>query len=168
MIILAPDTLTYFLTDHASTSLPLTGQATQVGSILAVLDASGQVLSEQRYYPFGETRFTTGTMYTDKLFTDQREMEGLDVYHYGARFYSPALGRFISADTIVPGYANPQNLNRYSYVLNNPLKYTDPTGHWANMTNDPIEELRKNANKHAAERAERNENEREKNKEKKL
>jgi hypothetical protein len=35
----------------------------------------------------------------------------------------------LSADTIVPGYANPQNLNRYSYVTNNPLRYTDPTGH---------------------------------------
>ena len=37
--------------------------------------------------------------------------------------------RFLSADTIVPSYANPQSLNRYSYVLNNPLRYTDPTGH---------------------------------------
>jgi hypothetical protein len=35
----------------------------------------------------------------------------------------------VSADTIVPGYTNPQNLNRYSYVANNPLRYTDPTGH---------------------------------------
>src|SRR6188474_516041 len=76
-----------------------------------------------------ETRLTTGTIFTDKLFTGQREMAGLGIYHYGARFYSPKLGRFLSADTIVPGYANPQNLNRYSYVLNNPLRYTDPTGH---------------------------------------
>jgi hypothetical protein len=42
---------------------------------------------------------------------------------------SPYINRFVSADTIVPGYANPQNLNRYSYVTNNPLRYTDPTGH---------------------------------------
>jgi RHS repeat-associated protein len=42
---------------------------------------------------------------------------------------SPYINRFLSADTIVPGYANPQNLNRFSYVLNNPLRYTDPTGH---------------------------------------
>jgi hypothetical protein len=42
---------------------------------------------------------------------------------------SPYINRFLSADTIVPGYGNPQNLNRYSYVLNNPLLYTDPTGH---------------------------------------
>jgi len=57
------------------------------------------------------------------------EGAGLGIYHYGARFYSPKLGRFLSPDTIVPGYANPQNLNRFSYVTNNPLRYTDPTGH---------------------------------------
>jgi RHS repeat-associated protein len=56
-------------------------------------------------------------------------MADLGIYHYGARFYSPYINRFLSADTIVPGYANPQNLNRYSYVTNNPLRYTDPTGH---------------------------------------
>jgi hypothetical protein len=44
---------------------------------------------------------------------------------------SPYINRFVSADTIVPGYTNPQSLNRYSYVLNNPLRYTDPTGHRA-------------------------------------
>jgi RHS repeat-associated protein len=66
---------------------------------------------------------------SDKLFTGQREMAGLGIYHYGARFHSTKLGRFLSADTIVPGYANPQNLNRYSYVRGNPIKYIDPSGH---------------------------------------
>jgi hypothetical protein len=42
---------------------------------------------------------------------------------------SPYINHFLSADTVVPGYSNPQNLNRYGYVLNNPLRYTDPTGH---------------------------------------
>ena len=109
-------TLYYVLKDH-------------LGSASVVTNASGTILGENRYYPFGETRLTTGTIYTDKLFTGQREMVGLGIYHYQARFYSPKLGRFLSADTIVPSYANPQNLYRYSYVLGNPLKYTDPTGH---------------------------------------
>ncbi len=43
--------------------------------------------------------------------------------------YSPSLGRFVSADTIVPSPGDPQSLNRYSYGLNNPVKYSDPTGH---------------------------------------
>ena len=47
----------------------------------------------------------------------------------GAREYDPSLGRWLSADTIVPGPANPQSLNRYSYVYNNPCKYIDPSGH---------------------------------------
>ena len=44
------------------------------------------------------------------------------------RYYDAALGRFISADTIVPDPNDPQTFNRYAYVLNNPLRYTDPTG----------------------------------------
>ena len=109
-------TLYFILKDH-------------LGSASVVTDASGTVVGEQRYYPYGETRFTTGTIFTDKLFTGQREITGLGIYHYNARFYSPKIGRFLSPDTIVPGAANPQAWNRYSYVLNNPLKYTDPTGH---------------------------------------
>ena len=57
--------------------------------------------------------------------------------YYRARYYHPALGRFISADTLVPSPSDPQSLNRYSYVLNNPLKYTDPSGHF---TRDEIVE----------------------------
>jgi hypothetical protein len=54
---------------------------------------------------------------------------------YGARFYSPALGRFISADSIVPQPGNPQNLNRFAYTVNNPLTHVDPTGHGVDCTN---------------------------------
>jgi len=46
-----------------------------------------------------------------------------------ARYYLPGIGRFVSADTIVPNPADPQSFNRYSYGLNNPLRYVDPTGH---------------------------------------
>ena len=109
-------TLYYVLKDH-------------LGSASVVTDASGNVVGDQRYYPFGETRLTTGTLYTDKLFTGQREMTGLSIYHYGARFYSPKLGRFLSADSIVPNAANPQDFNRFSYGLNNPSRFTDPSGH---------------------------------------
>lgn len=49
--------------------------------------------------------------------------------YYNARYYVPYLNRFISADTIVPDPTNPQSFNRYSYVRNNPLNFTDPTGH---------------------------------------
>jgi len=73
-----------------------------LGSASVMTDVGGNVVGEQRYYPFGETRWSTGSMFTDKLYTGQREMAGLGIYHYGARFYSPKLGRFLSADTVVP------------------------------------------------------------------
>jgi RHS repeat-associated protein len=51
------------------------------------------------------------------------------LYDYVARAYDPVLGRFISADTIVPGAGNPQAFNRYSYALNSSLVFKDPSGH---------------------------------------
>jgi RHS repeat-associated protein len=78
---------------------------------------------------------------TDKLFTGQR-LDSTGLYYYGARYYDPSIGRFISPDSIIPDPYNPQSLNRYSYCLNNPLKYTDPTGHeiygdLSNIYSDP-------------------------------
>jgi RHS repeat-associated protein len=69
-----------------------------------------------------------GDLGTDKLFTGQK-LDSTGLYFYNARYYDPAIGRFISADTIVQSISNPQVLNRYSYALNNPLKYTEPSGH---------------------------------------
>jgi len=76
---------------------------------------------------YGDCRNSTGDLGTDKLFTGQR-LDGTDLYYYGARYYDPTIGRFISPDSIVQNPANPQTLNRYSYCLNNPLKYVDPSG----------------------------------------
>jgi RHS repeat-associated protein len=76
---------------------------------------------------FGGCLQSQGTLGTDKLFTGQR-LDSSGLYYYGARYYDPTIGRFISADSIVQTYKNPQALNRYSYVFNNPLKYVDPSG----------------------------------------
>jgi hypothetical protein len=51
------------------------------------------------------------------------------LYNYDARLYDPVVGRFISADSVVPNVYDPQSLNRYAYCVNNPLIYTDPSGH---------------------------------------
>jgi RHS repeat-associated protein len=97
-------------------------------------NSSGGFQSHVRYKPFGEVRngYSSAGMVTDKLFTGQeREPVGYvgNIDLFGARFYSPVLGRFISADSIVPGAGNPQSFNRYSFTRNNPLKFVDPTGH---------------------------------------
>ena len=99
-----------------------------LGSASLATDASGGVVSEMRYYPYGETR--SGDLPTDYRYTGQRFEADLGLYDYHARYYDPTLGRFISADTLVPNPGNPQSLNRYSYVQNNPLRYTDPSGHY--------------------------------------
>jgi|GEM_PF-2374388 len=91
---------------------------------------SGAITSSQVYFPFGKVRDGTGTLPTDFTFTGQKLDLSDGLMYYGAHYYDAQLGRFISADTIVPSAGNPQSLNRYSYVLNNPVRLTDPSGHW--------------------------------------
>jgi len=64
---------------------------------------------------------------TDFGYTGQRALAGLMDYH--ARWYDPYLNRWTQPDSIVPDPLNPQDLDRYSYALNNPIRYTDPSGH---------------------------------------
>jgi RHS repeat-associated protein len=52
------------------------------------------------------------------------------LYYYGARYYDSEISRFVSPDPVVPTPGNPQSLNRYSYVINNPQNYVDPTGNF--------------------------------------
>jgi RHS repeat-associated protein len=83
---------------------------------------------QTRYRPYGQERWTEGGAVSDYTFTGQRVERGFGLMDYNARYYDPRLGRFISADALVPSYANPQALNRYTYVLNRPLNLFDPTG----------------------------------------
>jgi RHS repeat-associated protein len=100
-----------------------------LGSTSLTTDITGTVLAETRYLPYGEERWITGTRVTDFTFTGQRAETGFRLMDYNARYYDPGLGRFVSADTVVPELGNPQALNRYAYVTNNPIRFVDPTGH---------------------------------------
>ena len=99
-------------------------------------DENGNEVATVKYFPFGGTRFSNGELNTDKLFTGQR-LDQTGLYFYNARYYDANIGRFASPDTITTNPANPQSLNRYSYCLNNPLKYVDPSGHDPNPDIDP-------------------------------
>ena len=97
---------------------------------------------EVRYHPFGADRFTSGITPTSFKYTGQRQESGIGLYYYGARWYDPALGRFIQPDTIVPDPGDAKSFDRYAYVLNNPLKYNDPTGHTVRSALDQIRYFR--------------------------
>lgn len=114
----SPAGVTYYHGDHLASSVVVTG-------------ANGALLDRRVYRPFGEVQPATAGGATEAPrfgFTGQRYVAGTGIYHYGARFYDPTLGRFLQPDSIVPSPTNPQSLNRYSYVLNDPISRIDPTG----------------------------------------
>jgi RHS repeat-associated protein len=108
-------------------------------------DTNGDpVGTTMKYYPFGVCRnsqLEIDNFPTDRLFTGQR-LDGTGLYYYGARYYDASMGRFISPDTLIPNPANPRSFNRYSYCLNNPLKYTDPSGHDVDINGWDVEVIR--------------------------
>ncbi|MBN2005376.1 MAG: hypothetical protein JXA21_18610 [Anaerolineae bacterium] len=101
----------------------------RLGSVSLAMDGSGAVMDERRYLPYGQERWTKGAAVSDFGFTGQRNEAGFGLMDYNARYYSPLLGRFISADTYVPEPGKSQGWNRYAYVHNNPLSHVDPSGH---------------------------------------
>lgn len=101
-----------------------------IGSANVVTDSSGNQAGYLEYDPYGSTVTQTGSADPKHKFTGQ-ELDTTHLYYYGARYYDPQIGRFITPDSYVQQPSNPQTLNRYSYVKNNPIKYTDPTGNFA-------------------------------------
>ncbi|MDE3091100.1 MAG: RHS repeat-associated core domain-containing protein, partial [Chloroflexota bacterium] len=101
-----------------------------LGSTSVAVDASGALQSRQTYYAFGGMRTSDVapiTSLTDYSYTGQKlDSDGL--MYYNARYYDAAIGRFLQPDSIIPNQFNPQSLNHYAYVRNNPVRYTDPTG----------------------------------------
>jgi RHS repeat-associated protein len=100
-----------------------------LGSTRLVTKENGQVAERIRYRPFGEALQDSAAAASRYKFTGQEFDAETGLYFYGARYYDPHLGRFLSPDSVVSDQLDPQLLNRYSYVRNNPFKYTDPTGH---------------------------------------
>ena len=83
-----------------------------------------------RYTPYGKVRGgSQASLHTGRGYTGQYNDAEIGIMYYNARYYSSVLGRFTSPDTMVPGISNSQNLNRFSYTLNNPINGTDPDGH---------------------------------------
>ncbi len=105
-----------------------------LGGTNIVTNNSGVVKELCEYLPFGgfarHEKYGNSAETAHFYFTGKQLDEKTGLYYYGARYYDPIIGRFVTPDTVVPSSANPQALNRYSYVYNCPLNYTDPSGNF--------------------------------------
>ncbi len=106
-----------------------------LGSASIVSDETGTIQEKIEYFPFGSYRersdYNPSFPDVNYTFTDQEEDDEVGLYNYKARLYDPVLGRFLSADSVIPNPGDLQSYNRYSYCNNNPLIYTDPSGHFS-------------------------------------
>jgi RHS repeat-associated protein len=120
-----------------------------LGGTRIMNNAGGSVCFKIEYYPYGQEQpNSTTTCNTSYKFTGY-ERDGETVLDYAfARYYNARLGRFMSGDPLPGDTGDPQSLNHYAYVANNPIKFTDPTGLCKNsdgayectVTADPDEE----------------------------
>ena len=123
-------TTTYYYANGQRVAMRTAAGVTYVHSdhLRSTSVTSGVQSGDIKYFPYGATR--SGAVGTTYKFTGQRLDDSTGLYFYNARYYDQAIGRFIQPDTVVPEPGNPQALNRYTYVRNNPLRYVDPTGYW--------------------------------------
>ncbi|MBA6302857.1 RHS repeat-associated core domain-containing protein [Colwellia sp. MB02u-14] len=124
-----------------------------LGSIDTISDANGDIKQKLYFDAWGKKQvintgnyvanlgsFNTITLtqlldITPRGFTGHESVDHADIIHMNGRIYDPTLGRFLQADPLIQAPDNSQSYNRYSYVFNNPLKYTDPSGYsaWTNF-----------------------------------
>ncbi|MDC7718483.1 RHS repeat-associated core domain-containing protein [Vogesella sp. DC21W] len=128
---------------------PAAGQAAEeerywikdhLGSNRAIMGSSGQLLESLGFDAWGKRRYASGQtdaanpgiagQTTDRGYTGHEHLDELGLINMNARIYDPLLGRFLSPDPVIDGVDNMQGYNRYAYVSNNPLSYSDPSGNF--------------------------------------
>jgi len=115
-----PESKTFYHSDH-------------LGSNIAITDATSTVEWDRVYLPYGEGFNDPNVDFLQNTheYTAKELDEDIGLYYYGARYYNPAIGRFMSVDPAGGDLTDPQSWNRYAYVQNNPYKYVDPDGEFA-------------------------------------
>ncbi|MEM7334106.1 MAG: RHS repeat-associated core domain-containing protein, partial [Chloroflexota bacterium] len=112
------NTMSYLHTDHlGSSSVSTNGSGAEVAN------------SRSSFLPFGGERLVSTADLNQRGFTGHYENRDFGLTYMNARFYLPEIGRFATADTLIPNALLSQHYNRYTYTSNNPIIYTDPTGH---------------------------------------
>src|SRR5436190_4307 len=107
-----------------------------LGSTNIITDQQGQKVEETQYDPWGEVK--AGGTKSKFQYTGQEKDQETGLNYYNARYYNSHTKHFTQPDDIVQDPYDPQTLNRYSYVKNNPLRYTDPSGHVAWLALAPL------------------------------
>jgi RHS repeat-associated protein len=116
--------------DHLGSSHVITEGNSTGGKHSGLKYNQGDLIQRYEYAPYGqETYVLNPNLEFDPSYTGQTYDADSGLYYYNARYYNPELGRFIQADTVVPDATNLQAHNRYTYTVNNPLRYVDPSGH---------------------------------------
>lgn len=125
----------------------------RLGSVVTLTDHNNQILEHRSYDPFGKprtgdfddptistlreavlddphsTEFADKSPFTSRGFTDHEHLDDSELIHMNGRAYDYNLGRFLSVDPFIQEPGNSQSMNPYSYIMNNPLAGTDPTGY---------------------------------------
>lgn len=107
-----------------------------LGSILAVTNRIGLIVEKRHFDAWGNLVFVKDLQnnnlekltFLDRGYTGHEHLQGVSLIHMNGRLYDPVVRRFLAPDNFVQDITNTQNFNRYGYVLNNPLKYTDESG----------------------------------------
>lgn len=120
-----------YLTDSNGNEMELAAFTDHQGSILKLVDLEGNIEFDAAYDVWGHQTINTNLLRYYHGYTGHEMIPELALINMNGRFYDPLLARFLSPDNYVQEPDNSQNFNRYSYCLNNPLKYTDPSGEFA-------------------------------------
>ena len=105
-------------------------QRDHIGSIFEIITATGSSVFTASYDPWGKQDIMHNDIGFYRGFTGHEMMPEFGLINMNGRLYDPVSARFLSPDNFVQQPWNSQNFNRYSYCLNNPLKYNDPSGEW--------------------------------------
>jgi RHS repeat-associated protein len=109
-----------------------------LNSTIALRNRHGDKIEDYRYDVFGNIQTGITSPYNLSTYTGHMYDDKTSLVYMNARWYNPNIGKFMTKDTYRGDLLNPQSLNQYAYVLNNPVNYIDPTGHLAEYSSDQI------------------------------
>ncbi len=143
----SPGGLVSLMVDDGSSENFYYAYTDHLGSILKTTDDDDNTLNEQSFDAWGRRRNPTDWTYSSipntptwlsRGYTGHETLKEFNLINMNGRLYDPLVGQMLGTDPALQNPFNSQNYNKYSYVLNNPMKYTDPTGWYVvNNIDDP-------------------------------